>query len=188
MSGWTTMMGGAIERAAWSDVKGLLYLPKKSIKLEKGWGWTGPWLVEGRDVRGSQSLEDETIDHDGTYDGKGWQYSDRFGNTFGGHQKTLDFVRRRKWVRVAERIPEDTIAVTANLSPRVKTVGSKLSVSPAMTHTSPAQNVASPRLSAKILVAEVDSNETQEDELNQEARKSNANLGSSRGPEMTTET
>lgn len=140
-------MGGALERAAWSDVKGLLYLPKKSIKLEKGWRWVGPWQVEGRDVRGSQSLEDETIDHDGTYDGKGWQYSDRFGNTFGGHQKTLDFVRRRKWVRVAERIPDEASAA-ALLSPKIKPAGSKLGVSPAMTRTSPAANHASPRFIA----------------------------------------
>ena len=51
-------------------------------------------------------MSDETVDHDGTYDKQGWQYSDRFGNTFSGHQKTLDFVRRRKWVRVAERAPD----------------------------------------------------------------------------------
>lgn len=38
----------------------------------------------------------------------GWQYSDRFGNNFSGHQKTLDFVRRRKWVRVAIKIPPET--------------------------------------------------------------------------------
>ena len=56
-------------------------------------------------MRGSQSNEDETVDHDGTYDSQGWQYSDRFGMNFSGQQRTLDFVRRRKWVRVAERIP-----------------------------------------------------------------------------------
>lgn len=104
ISGWSVMMGGALERAAWSDAKGLFYLPKKSIKLEKGWRWSSAWQVEGRDVRGSQSLEDESIDHNGGYDKEGWQYSDRFGNQFSGHQKTMDFVRRRKWVRVAERI------------------------------------------------------------------------------------
>jgi len=106
VTGWGAMTGGGLERAGWSDAKGLFYLPKKGIKLEKGWRWSGPWMVEGREVRGSQSLLDETIDHDSTYDKQGWQYSDRFGNTFSGHQKTLDFVRRRKWVRVAERIPE----------------------------------------------------------------------------------
>lgn len=68
MGGWSTQMGGNLERAAWSDAKGLFYLPKKSIKLEKGWGWTGNWMVEGRDVRGSQSLQDGIVDHDGTYD------------------------------------------------------------------------------------------------------------------------
>ena len=102
------MLGGALERPAWSDAKGLFYLPKKSIKLEKGWRWRQNWQVEGRDCRGSQSLEDESLDNDGTYDKDGWQYSDRFGNMFSGHQKTMDFVRRRKWVRVAERIPEET--------------------------------------------------------------------------------
>ena len=73
-------MGGALERASWSDAKGLVYLPKKSIKLDKGWRWVGNWQIEGRDVRGSQSLEDKSRDHDGTYDKQGWQYSDRFGN------------------------------------------------------------------------------------------------------------
>ena len=120
-------MGGSLERASWSDAQGVVYLPKKSIKLEKGWKWATKWQVEGRDVRGSQSNSlvgggEETnhtnaplsakdsnhqtpvIDHDGTYDAQGWQYSDRFGNTFSGHQKTLDFVRRRKWVRVAIRM------------------------------------------------------------------------------------
>jgi len=74
-----------LERAAWSDAKGLFYLPKKSIKLDKGWRWRQNWQVEGREVRGSQSLEDESMDHDGTYDKQGWQYSDRFANTFSGH-------------------------------------------------------------------------------------------------------
>lgn len=118
ISGWSAMMGGALERAAWSDAKGLFYLPKKSIKLEKGWQWISGWQVEGRDVRGSQSLEDESIDHNGTYDKNGWQYSDRFGNQFSGHQKTMDFVRRRKWVRVAQRIQE--IAHPEAVSPRNK--------------------------------------------------------------------
>ena len=102
------MSSNGIERAGWGDAKGLFYLPKKSIKLKKGWQWTGSWMIEGKQVRGSQSLQDETVDHDGTYDSQGWQYSDRFGNMFSGHQKTLDFVRRRKWVRVAERIPEES--------------------------------------------------------------------------------
>ena len=102
-------MGGALERASWSDAQGVIYLPKKSIKLDKGQKWATNWQVEGREVRGSQNnplgLEEKSsIDHDGTYDAQGWQYSDRFGNAFSGHQKTLDFVRRRKWVRVAARI------------------------------------------------------------------------------------
>ena len=124
MKGWTASMGGSLERASWSDAQGVIYLPKKSIKLEKGWRWATEWQVEGREVRGSQSNSlisvvnpDENAanssssaaaaipvkDHDGTYDAQGWQYSDRFGNNFSGHQKTLDFVRRRKWVRVAIR-------------------------------------------------------------------------------------
>ncbi len=102
-------MGGNLERSDWSDAKGLFYLPKGNVKLEKGWRWTGNWMIEGRDVRGSQSLQDETVDHDGTYDAMGWQYSDRFGNNFSGHQKTLDFVRRRKWVRVAIKTPPETV-------------------------------------------------------------------------------
>ena len=53
VTGWGAMTGAGLERAGWSDSKGLFYLPKKSIKLDKGWRWAGPWMVEGREVRGS---------------------------------------------------------------------------------------------------------------------------------------
>ena len=43
VSGWSAMMGGALERASWSDAKGLVYLPKESVKLEKGYRWAGGW-------------------------------------------------------------------------------------------------------------------------------------------------
>lgn len=53
MGGWTASMGGNLERASWSDAQGVIYLPKESIKLEKGWKWVTDWQVEGKDVRGS---------------------------------------------------------------------------------------------------------------------------------------
>lgn len=53
VAGWGTMSAAGLERAGWSDAKGLFYLPKKSVKLEKGWRWAGPWMIEGREVFGS---------------------------------------------------------------------------------------------------------------------------------------
>ena len=43
LGGWSAMMGGALERASWSDAKGLVHLPKKRVKLEKGWRWASNW-------------------------------------------------------------------------------------------------------------------------------------------------
>ena len=37
MSGWHPLTSGTFERPGWSDVKGLMSLPKKNIKPEKGW-------------------------------------------------------------------------------------------------------------------------------------------------------
>ena len=65
-------------------------MPKKSIKLEEGWRWAGKWQIEGKDVRPeiynpSELTDGEKIDHDGSYDDQGWQYSERFGNFFVSH-------------------------------------------------------------------------------------------------------
>ena len=81
------MMGGKLERAPWSDAKGFFEMPRKSVKLGKGWRWATKWQVEGKDVRGAQSQIGDTsgtVDHDGSYDEQGWQYSDHFGGTFSG--------------------------------------------------------------------------------------------------------
>ena len=40
------------------------------------------------------------VDHDGTYDIEGWQYSLDWSKKFSGTRSLSDFVRRRKWVRL----------------------------------------------------------------------------------------
>ena len=85
LTGWSQLMGGALERASWSDAKGSIYLPKQNVKLEKGWEWAGNWFVVGRDVRSDYGgVQDYAMDHDDTYDRDGWQYSTQFVNRFSG--------------------------------------------------------------------------------------------------------
>ena len=76
------------ERSAWSDIDGKLKIPKESILLpaDGEWKWRTHWQIE----------KDPNF-----CDKKGWQYSNDFHGPFKKTKGILDFVRRRKWVRIA---------------------------------------------------------------------------------------
>jgi len=78
------------ERSAWSDKDGKVKLPKNSILLpiDGDWKWETDWEIQ----------KDTNFN-----DKKGWCYSNDFNGPFKRSRGLLDFVRRRKWVRIASR-------------------------------------------------------------------------------------
>jgi hypothetical protein len=78
------------ERPAWSDIDGKIKIPKESILLpvDGDWKWESNWYVE--------------IDPN-FCSKKGWQYAIDFHGPFKKSKGIIDFVRRRKWVRVASK-------------------------------------------------------------------------------------
>lgn len=76
------------ERPVWSDESGKIKIKKENILLppEGGWKWQSNWIVE----------IDESF-----HDKKGWSYAYDFNGPYKKTKGLLDFVRRRKWVRVA---------------------------------------------------------------------------------------
>lgn len=78
------------ERPAWSDEAGTVKLPRDSILLpaDGGWAWDSGWQV---------AMDPHFQDR------KGWSYANDFNGPFKKSRGLLDFVRRRKWVRVASR-------------------------------------------------------------------------------------
>lgn len=77
------------ERSNWSDLNGMMNLPKESFKLPgKEWEWEDIWYVEK-----SAEFTDEN----------GWQYAVDFNGNFHGHKGIFDAVRRRKWIRVCRQ-------------------------------------------------------------------------------------
>ena len=78
------------ERSAWSDKDGKVKLPKNSILLpiDGDWKWETDWEIQ----------KDTNFN-----DKKGWSYSNDFNGPFKRSRGLLDFVRRRKWVRIASR-------------------------------------------------------------------------------------
>ncbi len=82
------------ERAHWSDLNGLMNIPKDSFKLPgKDWEWEDIWYVEKQ-----REFTDDN----------GWQYAVDFGSNFHGTKALFDVVRRRKWIRVC-RVKQNTI-------------------------------------------------------------------------------
>jgi len=79
------------ERAAWSDKDGKVKLPKNSILLpiDGDWKWETGWEIQ----------KDANFN-----DKNGWCYANDFNSPFKKTRGLLDFVRRRKWVRVASRL------------------------------------------------------------------------------------
>lgn len=74
--GWNDHLGGALERAPWSDSKGHFSCPKNQIVLENGWRWETPWQIEGKDVPAILTTDNrKELDHNNTYDSEGWQYA-----------------------------------------------------------------------------------------------------------------
>ena len=78
------------ERSAWSDKDGKVKLPKNSILLpvDGDWKWETGWEI----------AKDPNFN-----DKNGWCYANDFNGPFKKTRGLLDFVRRRKWVRVASR-------------------------------------------------------------------------------------
>jgi len=76
------------ERPVWSDESGKHKVKKDSILLpaEGGWKWQTNWVI---DV--DMQFNDK----------KGWGYAYDFTGPFKKNKGIMDFVRRRKWVRVA---------------------------------------------------------------------------------------
>lgn len=79
------------ERPSWSDKDGKIKLTKESIVLpiDGEWCWHTDWIAE-RDAN--------------FHDKNGWSYSSDFNGPFKKERGLLDFVRRRKWIRIAARI------------------------------------------------------------------------------------
>lgn len=78
------------ERPNWSDETGKHKVPKESILLpsDGGWQWQTNWFLD--------------IDPN-FHDKHGWQYAYDFNGPYKKSKSILDFVRRRKWIRVASR-------------------------------------------------------------------------------------
>lgn len=75
------------ERAVWSDESGKHKIKKENILLpEGGWKWLTNWVVE----------KDPSF-----HDKNGWSYAYDFNGPYKRSKGLMDFVRRRKWVRVA---------------------------------------------------------------------------------------
>lgn len=76
------------ERHVWSDESGKHKIKKESILLpaEGGWKWQTNWVVD---------VDTQFNDK------KGWAYAYDFTGPFKKSKGLMDFVRRRKWVRVA---------------------------------------------------------------------------------------
>ena len=76
------------ERPSWSDADGKLKIPKESILLpaDGDWKWETNWYVEMDSLFASK---------------KGWSYAHDFNGPFKKSKGIIDFVRRRKWVRIA---------------------------------------------------------------------------------------
>ena len=77
------------ERSNWSDVNGMLTLPKEGFKLAEGWEWEDIWHVE--------KLPEFT-------DNEGWQTAVDFNGNWHGSKGLFDAVRRKKWLRLSKQI------------------------------------------------------------------------------------
>ena len=89
---WVGIFKGTLlphERPSWSDEAGKLNIKKDSIMLpdKGGWNWQSNWLVES-DTR--------------FQDKDGWSYAYDFSGPWKKSKGMMDFVRRRKWVRIAK--------------------------------------------------------------------------------------
>lgn len=79
------------DRPEFSDASGKVRRPLDSVELPEGWRWATNWR----------------IDLSGDVDAEGWSYSKDFPDLFSwrGTEQRLDAVRRRRWVRLRERVP-----------------------------------------------------------------------------------
>lgn len=90
------------ERPGWSDKDGKIKLPKDAILLpiDGGWQWEVNWCIEK-----DQQFQDK----------RGWCYAYDFNGPFKKQRGLLDFVRRRKWVRIATRLQNSDLSVKSSL-------------------------------------------------------------------------
>ncbi len=91
-----------IERGRWSDIQGNTVDSPDKTDLPSGGGWT--WEAEW------EILKDEKTDIEG------WEYGADFKEVFYPSKQSLDYVRRRKWIRKAVRYGGDLYASTNNTS------------------------------------------------------------------------
>ena len=56
------------------------------LPADGNWSWDSEWYIEINKL---------------FHDKKGWQYASDFNGPFKKNRKLFDFVRRRKWVRIA---------------------------------------------------------------------------------------
>lgn len=79
------------DRYEFTDISGRERRPMESVELPAGWRWATNWRIDG----------------EGDVDHEGWEYATDFRG-FSWHaknRKLRDFVRRRRWVRLRERVP-----------------------------------------------------------------------------------
>lgn len=90
-----------IDRGRWSDLQGNPQDSPDTIELPSGgWSWDGEWEI----------LKDEKTD------AEGWEYSSDFKEAFHPVKLTLDYVRRRKWMRKYVRYGNLSSTSTNNTS------------------------------------------------------------------------
>ena len=87
------------ERPNWSDKDGRTRMTKDSVKLPPDWKWQTEWVVE--------------VDPN-FHDNKGWTYAKDFQGPFSRERGMLDFVRRRKWIRFAQREQDQSDITSAH--------------------------------------------------------------------------
>jgi len=81
----------------------MISTPLKNFRLphKEDWEWYQDWYID------KSNQFDEVVNkdkhHDSTYDEDGWQYAVSFDGQFSGQQTAMSYVRRRRWVRLAQK-------------------------------------------------------------------------------------
>jgi hypothetical protein len=90
-----------------------MYLPKGAVRTPgKNWVWVSEWQIQANTHKEFYLIRENSknIDHDGSYDPEGWQYSLDFTKSFSGSPSMSALVRRRKWVRTCMKQPDSANA------------------------------------------------------------------------------
>jgi len=81
------------ERGPWSTASGQPKLPMDCLEVpNKQWKWVNAWRVDNS----------TDVDEDG------WEYAMNWGREFSSVYRKTSFVRRRKWIRLRQKITAET--------------------------------------------------------------------------------